>query len=65
MFFYSAFFVFNHLSLIGKFNRFTITALLLVAVTFIVWAKVMTDIFVIDALLFCLDDDIKGIRRKE
>lgn len=64
MFIYSAFFVFNHLSLIGKFNHFTITALLLVAITFIVWAKVMTDIFVIDALLFCIDDDFDG-RQKE
>lgn len=55
---YSAYFIFNHLSLIGKFRGFTITALLLVAITFIVWAKVTTDIFLVDALLFCIDGDL-------
>ena len=54
---YSIYYIFNHLSLISKFRRFTITALLLTAVTFIVWSKVTTDIFFIDALLFCLDGD--------
>ncbi len=55
---YSAYYIFNHLSLTGKFRNFTLTALLLVAVTFIVWSKVTTDIFLVDALLFCMDDDI-------
>lgn len=55
---YSAYYIFNHLSLIGKFRGFTITAFLLVAVTFIVWAKVTTDIFLVDALLFCIDGDL-------
>jgi hypothetical protein len=54
---YSIYYLFNHLSLISKFNRFAIPALLLTAVTFIVWAKVATDIFLIDALLFCIDGD--------
>ena len=54
---YSIYYLYNHLSLISKFRYFTITALLLVAVTFIVWAKVTTDIFLLDALLFCIDGD--------
>ncbi|MBR0500121.1 MAG: hypothetical protein IJJ72_03910 [Bacteroidales bacterium] len=54
---YSFYYLYNHLSLISKFNRFIIPALLLTAVTFIVWAKVATDIFLIDALLFCIDGD--------
>ena len=54
---YSIYYIYNHLSLISKFQNFTITALLLVAVTFIVWAKVTTDIFLVDALLFCIDGD--------
>ncbi len=57
---YSIFFVFNHLSLINKFRRFTFTALLLTACTFIVWCKVTTDIFLIDALLFCIEGDIEA-----
>ena len=54
---YSFYYIYNHLSLIGKFRNFTIAALLLVAITFIVWTKVTTDIFLVDALLFCVDGD--------
>lgn len=54
---FSIYFIFNHLSLISKFHRFAFTALLLTAITFIVWAKVATDIFLVDALLFCIDPD--------
>lgn len=54
---YSIYYIYNHLSLISKFRRFTVAALLLCAITFIVWTKVMTDIFLIDALLFCIDGD--------
>lgn len=54
---YSFYYIFNHLSLIGRFHRFAFTALLLTAITFIVWAKVATDIFLVDALLFCIDPD--------
>ena len=54
---FTCYFLFNHLSLISKFKHFTLTAWLLVAVTLIVWCKVMTDIFLIDALLFCIDGD--------
>lgn len=54
---FSLYFIYNHLSLIGRFHRFAFTALLLTAITFIVWAKVATDIFLVDALLFCIDAD--------
>ena len=54
---YSGYFIYNHLSLNGKYNNFFITSLLLIALTFIIWAKVTTDIFFIDALLFCIDGD--------
>lgn len=54
---FSTFFVYNHFSLVNKYRNFTFTAILLTALTFTVWAKVMTDIFLIDALLFCIDGD--------
>lgn len=65
MFIFSVYFLFNHLSLISKFRSFTLTALLLVAITFIVWSKVMTDIFLMDALLFCVDGDFDRIPQEE
>lgn len=61
---FTTYFLFNHLSLISKFNRFTLTAWLLVAVTLIVWCKVMTDIFLIDALLFCVDGNKEVLPEK-
>ena len=61
---FTTFFLFNHLSLISKFKRFTLTAWLLVAVTLIVWCKVMTDIFLIDALLFCVDGNKEVLPEK-
>ena len=54
---FSAYFLYCHLSLNRKFRNFLICSLLLVALTFIVWAKVATDIFYIDALLFCIAAD--------
>lgn len=57
MIIYSIYYIYNHLSFIGKFRHFTFTAFLLIATTFIVWAKVTTDIFLADALLFCIDGD--------
>ena len=61
LFIYSVYYIFNHLSLISKFRNFTIAAILLVATTFIVWSKVTTDIFLIDALLFCIDGDFDQV----
>ena len=54
---YSIYYIYNHFSLISRFRRFTFAAILLTAVTFIVWTKVATDIFLVDALLFCIDPD--------
>ena len=50
----SVYFIYNHLCLNGKFESFVILSLLMVALTFIIWTKVLTDIFFIDALLFCV-----------
>ena len=50
----SIFFIYVHLSLNRKFRQFWITSLILVALTFIFWLKVTTDIFFIDALLLCI-----------
>lgn len=61
---FSVFFIYNHLSLNRKFKNFFFLSLLLIAITFIVWSKVATDIFFIDALLFCIDGD-KGIEEPE
>ena len=54
---FSAFFVYCHWVQNQKFANFRIAALLLIALTFIVWVKVTTDIFFIDALLFCIAAD--------
>lgn len=54
---FSAFFIYNDLSLISKFKNSKLLMLLLMALTFIVWVKVATDIFLINALLFCIDGD--------
>lgn len=54
---FSVFFLYCHWSQIRKFNHFQIAALMLTALTFIVWVKVTTDIFFIDALLFCIAGD--------
>ena len=54
---FSIFFLYCHLSLNRKFNNFQICSLLLIALTFIIWIKVTTDIFLINALLFCIEGD--------
>lgn len=60
---YSLYFIYNHLCLNEKYNNFRLLSLLLVATTFIVWTKVQTDIFFIDALLFCAAGDVKYFER--
>jgi hypothetical protein len=54
---FSLFFIYVHLVQNRKFHRFWLVSLLLVALTFIIWCKVTTDIFFIDALLFCINPD--------
>lgn len=54
---FSIFFLYCHLVQNRKYKEFLITSWLLIALTFIVWVKVTTDIFFIDALLFCAVGD--------
>lgn len=54
---FSIYFLFNHLSIRSKFRHSNLLALCFIALTFTIWLKVATDIFFIDALLFCIDDD--------
>ena len=54
---FSLFFIYNGLVLNKKFSNFWLASLLIVALTFVVWIKVATDIFLLDALLFCVDSD--------
>ena len=51
------FFIYVHLVQNRKFHHFWLVSLMLVAITFIVWCKVTTDIFYLDALLFCIAAD--------
>lgn len=60
---YSLYYIYNHLCLNEKYDNFRLLSLLLVATTFIIWAKVQTDIFFIDALLFCAAGDVKYLKR--
>ena len=55
---FSIFFIYNHFSHSFKFRHFWITSILFTALTFIVWLKVTTDIFFINALLFCISADV-------
>lgn len=50
---FSLFFIFNGLAITRLFPNAYFLAILLIALTFIVWMKVATDIFLIYALLFC------------
>lgn len=54
---FSLYFLYCHLVQNRKFKEFFIASWMLVALTFIVWFKVTTDIFFIDALLFCIVGD--------
>lgn len=54
---FSVFFIYCHWVQVNKFANFHMAALMLIALTFIVWVKVTTDIFFIDALLFCIAGD--------
>ncbi len=54
---FSLFFVYCHFVLNRRFKHFWIASFLLTALTFIVWCKVTTDIFFLDALLFCINPD--------
>ena len=47
--------------MVNKYREFGIVACLLTALTFIVWIKVTTDIFFIDALLFCAVGDYEDV----
>lgn len=54
---FSLFFVYNSFSLIRRFPNVTFFALMLLALTFVVWLKVATDLFFIYALLFWLPEE--------
>lgn len=54
---FSMFFVYNGLSVRTKFKDFNLLCMMIISLTFIVWLKVATDIFLFNALLFCLDGD--------
>jgi len=54
---FSGFFVYNGFAVMRRFNDFSLAAIILIAMTFIIWVKVATDIFFFFALLYCLDHD--------
>ena len=56
---FSSFFIYSFLSLNKKFKNFYLLSLLLIALQAIIWAKVATDIFLVAALLFCVEGDNK------
>lgn len=57
---FSFYFLYCHIVQNRKFRMFGFTSILLIAITFIVWMKVSTDIFFIDALLFCIVGDYEA-----
>lgn len=52
---FSIFFIYNAIAVSRRFEGTGLLALMLLALTFIIWIKVSTDIFMIYAILFCLD----------
>jgi len=56
---FSLFFVYNATVVVRKFKDSKLLVILLLALTFIIWIKVSTDIFWVYALLFCLPADPK------
>lgn len=55
---FSLYFVYNASVVRKKFENATLLSYALLALTFIIWLKVSTDIFQIYALLFCIDADL-------
>ena len=58
---FSIFFLYCHLVQTRKYKQFELISVILVALTFIIWVKVSTDIFFIDALLFCIVGDYEDL----
>lgn len=54
---FSFYFLYCHLVLNRKFNNFLVPSIFLVILTFTIWLKVTTDIFYLNALLFCCITD--------
>lgn len=54
---FSLYFIYNASIVARKFKDARVLSLVLLALTFVIWIKVSTDIFQLYALLFCLPDD--------
>ena len=57
---FSLFFIYCHLVQTKKYKEFGFVSIILIILTFVIWVKVTTDIFFIDALLFCAAGDFVG-----
>ncbi|MBR5660176.1 MAG: hypothetical protein IKW99_01340 [Bacteroidales bacterium] len=55
---FASYFIYVSLSLNTKFKDFYLLSLLLITLQAIIWAKVTTDIFLLEALLLCVDGDV-------
>lgn len=62
---FSFFFIYNAYLVSLKFKNSWLLALLLLALTFIIWIKVATDIFMIYALLFCVEANSSMLENQE
>lgn len=56
---FALFFVYNAWVFARKFPSFRLLSFALLALSFIIWIKVSTDLFLIYALFYCLDEDTK------
>ncbi|MCQ2065781.1 MAG: hypothetical protein MJY66_08000 [Bacteroidaceae bacterium] len=54
---FSAFFIYNGLVVNRKFKNFILVSLFIISMTFVIWIKVATDLFFLNAILFCIDGD--------
>jgi positive regulator of sigma E activity len=58
---FSLFFIYNAWACAQKFPIYKLFFVMLLALSFIIWLKVATDLFIIYALLYCLDDEHEKI----
>ncbi|CAM3921239.1 hypothetical protein I6H88_11200 [Elizabethkingia bruuniana] len=57
---FSLFFVYNAWACTRKFPAYTFFFIMLLGLSFIIWLKVATDLFIIYALFYCLDNEEKN-----
>ena len=54
---FSGYFIYNGLAVSRKFKNYALMSVMMISLSFVIWLKVATDLFLFNAILFCLDGD--------